>query len=107
MSKFDNSRDALLHVMSLEGWANESGGNVECATGYYARISNDRQDIESIRDAFPSESSDVSDADMVGHFLYQENSQGFVFVSEYPDSVSLIRDFRILEREFSEWDNQE
>lgn len=107
MTKFNSARDELLYAMTLDGWANESDGNVEAPTGFFARISNDPQDVPSIRDAFPNETKGMANSTMVGHFLMKENSQGFVYVTTYPDSVSLIRDFRALEAEFSEWDSQE
>lgn len=103
MSKFDSARDELLYAMTLDGWANESSGNVECPTGYFARISNDPQDVPSIRDAFPNETKGMSNAVMVGHYLLRENDQGFVYVSEFSNSVELIRAYRVLESEYSEW----
>ncbi|QBZ72291.1 hypothetical protein SEA_CIRCINUS_249 [Streptomyces phage Circinus] len=107
LGKFDSDRDELFYVMSLEGWANESSGDVECPTGYFARISNGRSDIPSIRDAFPEESRPVSDDEIVGHYLLQENSQGFVSVYDYASEWQLTRAFRILEETYSEWTDDE
>jgi hypothetical protein len=89
MSKFDSDRDRLLYVMSLEGWANASSGNVECPTGFFARISNEPREVPEIRDAFPTESAGISNADIVGHFLCVENDQGFWYVTRYETARAL------------------
>ncbi|AVD99210.1 hypothetical protein SEA_BILLNYE_251 [Streptomyces phage BillNye] len=107
LGKFNSDRDALLYAMSLDGWANESSGNVECPTGFFARISNYGSEVAEIRDAFPTETESLGDADICGHFLLQENSQGFVSVYDYGSQLELTRAFRILEEVYSEWDNQE
>lgn len=106
LGKFNSDRDELFYVMTLEGWANESSGNVECPTGYFARITNNPPDIEGIRDAFPNESENVSDADIIGHYLCQENSQGFWSVYSYDSEAELIRAYRVLDETYSEWDTE-
>lgn len=100
---FDSARDELLHAMSLEGWANASSGDVECPTGFFARISNDSREIPEIRDAFPTESAGISNADIRGHFLCVENSQGFWYVTRYDNARALVQAYNALEAEYSEW----
>jgi hypothetical protein len=107
LGKFNSDRDELLYVMTLEGWANESSGNVESPTGYFARISNGPRDIAEIRDAFPEETRPVSDSEITGHFLLQENDLGFVSVSEYDSEAELIRVFRMLEETYADWDSED
>lgn len=103
LGKFNSDRDELFYAMTLEGWANESSGSVECPTGYFARITNNRPDIEGIRDAFPSESESVSDDDIIGHYLLQENDQGFVSVYQYASEAELLNAYRVLDETYSEW----
>jgi hypothetical protein len=103
MSKFDSARDELLYVMSLEGWANASSGNVECPTGFFARISNDAREIPEIRQAFPDESAGISNADIRGHFLCIEDSLGFWHVTRYETARALELAYSALEAEYIEW----
>ncbi len=107
LGKFSSDRDELLYVMTLEGWANESSGHVESPTGFFARISNEPRDIESIRDAFPEESGRVSDKEIVGHFLCVENEQGFWYVESFESEAELIRAYRTLDDIYSEWGSED
>lgn len=106
MSKFDSKRDELFYVMTLEGWANASSGNVECPTGFFARISNSAQEIEEIRQAFTEETRAVSDDEIIGHYLCTENDLGFWYVEEFPTESALISRYEQLERIYSEWDTE-
>ncbi|QIN94564.1 hypothetical protein PP460_gp012 [Streptomyces phage Muntaha] len=101
--KFDSQRDELFYVMTLDGWANESSGNVECPTGFFARISNEPREVAEIRDAFPTETKGLSNADIVGHFLCQENEQGFWYVREFDNPRELLTTYQALEAEYAEW----
>jgi hypothetical protein len=103
MSKFDSPRDELLYAMTLDGWANESSGDVESPTGFFARISNADNEIAEIRDAFPEESAGISNASIVGHFLCLENSQGLWSVIEYESAYLLERTYQEIDRAYGEW----
>jgi hypothetical protein len=107
MSKFDSARDELLYVMTLEGWANESSGESDAPMGFFARISNSPNEIAEIRDAFPRETVVLDDAEMIGHFLCQENSQGFWYVESFDSEYELKRAYRHLDRLYSEWASED
>lgn len=110
MSKFDSVRDEILYLMTLELWANESDGNVEAITGWFARVSNSLEDIVSLVDAFGTEAFALDPnfdfSELVGHFLIQENSQGFVYVTQYATEAELVTAYRDLETLFSQWDTE-
>jgi len=103
MSKFDSARDELFYVMTLEGWANESSGSVECPTGFFARISNSQAEIAEIRQAFTEESRAVSDNEIIGHFLCTENDQGFWYVEEFDTESELLAAYNRLDATYSDW----
>ena len=83
--KFDCARDEILSIMVNDGWANESDGNVESITGFFARISNAEDDLLQLIDAFGKEMFEIDPdfdiTEMFGHFLLEENEMGFVYVT--------------------------
>jgi hypothetical protein len=95
--KFDSDRDAVLHLMSLQLWANESDGDVESAQGYFSRISNRPEDIAEIRAAFEDDVPEgFAWSRLVGKFLMVEDSQGFVTVQEFVTDSALERNYEYL-----------
>lgn len=89
-------RDEALHTMSVQGWANESDGNVEDLSGYVSRVSNTPAELAEVLAAFDGEFPDGLDPQsLVGHFLLVENSQGFLYVTEYPTEQAVIGAYRM------------
>ena len=107
MPMHDSTRDQILDQMSLEGWANESDGNVESPTGYFSRISNDVADIVSIIDAFGEFAFSIDEnfdfSLLVGHFIIVTNSSGFLYVFEFGNEADTKREYDTLVSEYSTW----
>ena len=95
--KYSNERDAMLHRMSLEMWANDDSGDVESAQGFFSRLSNGPEEISEIKDAFSEGAPDGFEWDsLIGRFLVIEDSQGFVTVTEFRTDSQLEREFNRL-----------
>lgn len=106
---FSRPRDEVLYLMDAEGWANESGGATNASSGYYARISNTPAELDEVVDAFAKEIADVGLADaaeLIGHFLLKQASDGYVSVHTYPSEPQLKLAFDVLERSYAEWERQ-
>lgn len=105
MSKFDSPRDEVLHLLTVEGWANESDGDVQSPTGWFARISNSSAELNEIRDAFKSEVWRSFDwASILGHWMVVEGSDGVVHVGEYLNEAAVMFAFQELQFKFGEYD---
>lgn len=106
MSKFDSPRDERLHYLTLEGWGNQSDGNVECPVGWFCLITIDNTELPEIKDAFrdnPYLQGDDVWAELIGNFIVRENNQGFVTVESY-DAVSDAKaNYRWLLSKANEW----
>lgn len=105
--KFDSPRDAVLHAMATQGWCNESSGEVDSPTHWFARVSNERAELVEIEQAFSDDVYLVGvefdwDA-IIGHYLVTEDSQGFAYVTQYDNEADLIAAFRALDATYSEW----
>jgi hypothetical protein len=119
LGKFSSARDSILEYLCNNGWANESFGDVEAPTGYVYRISNTLEEVHipntevtSLLGDWFEENPEVTDspelrAELVGHFLVTENSQGFVNVTAFETEKDLLSVFQSLEDEYNEWDVDE
>jgi hypothetical protein len=109
MPMHDSPRDQILHAMAREGWANESDGNVESLTGWFCRISNSADDIVSLVDAFGETAFGIAPAfdfsELIGHFVLSENSDGNIYVSEWPSEHIARLSFNELSSQFAYWNN--
>lgn len=104
MGKFDSDRDEILWTMTLEGWANESDGNVECPTGYFCLVTNEPAEIPEIAQAFSDViPEDFDTAELVGNFIVTEDDRGFVSVIEYPGPDSARKAYDMMSAEYSRW----
>lgn len=104
--KFSCPRDELLYNMSLNGWSNDSSGDVQAPTGFFARISNSTDEISEVIEAFDDDLSELARRhakELVGHFMLYEDNQGAVGVDVYADHASLLADYEELERTYSAW----
>lgn len=98
--KFNSARDELLYRLAVEGWANETSGDVQSRTGWFARISNAVDELGEIRSGFEDDIVHLGAAALAaseGHFLLVEDGQGFVDVTSYENYRDLIADYRIRE----------
>lgn len=108
--KYACIRDELLDVIQNMGWANESSGDVECATGHFARISNGTDEVGELVDALPDEYQVAGREHyrgLVGHFLVVTDSLGFVTVTEFTSEPDLLAAYQELEAEYSLWEGQD
>lgn len=102
LGKFSTLRDEYLHGMCVEGWANESTGDVSAPTGYVWLLSNSPAEMPEIIGAFGP-----APLGTVGHFLVIEDDMGFVHVNEYDENRGAKYDFRALEAQYAAWDDED
>jgi len=119
LGKYSSARDSILHFLCTSEWSNDSFGDVEAPTGYVWKISNDPADVHipnteitSVLEEWFIANPEVTDspelrAELVGHFLVTEDSQGFIGVTEYPTANLLAVAYESLEGIFSEWAGSE
>lgn len=104
------ARDAVLYAMSLEGWAQQSDGDVAASTGFFARISNEAAEMPSIVDAFGDEMireglhDEQAMRTLIGHFLLVEDEQGFVRVTQFETEAAVKKLYSMLEKRYVRWD---
>lgn len=102
--------EALFDAIVSGGWANRSDGDVESPTGHFALVSNSREELPELRQAFSDvidTYGDVSDDDLIGHFIVTTDSDGFVDVTRYPSVVSAASEFVTLSRRYTAWNEAE
>jgi hypothetical protein len=98
LGKYSTLRDAYLHDMAVNGWANESFGDVEAPTGYVWLISNSAAEMLEVTQTFGP-----APRNAVGHFVLIEDSNGFVSVFDHSTNTGAGTLFRALEAEYSAW----
>lgn len=114
MGKYDSARDDLLHWLCNMDWANESFGSTESPSGFVWKISNSVEDVQESNTEFTSviaewlEDTNVTDspafrAELVGDFLVQTDSQGFVYVAAFDTQLERDTKFTELETLWVEW----
>lgn len=106
--------EAVLQAMVTEGWANESDGMVDSPTGHFARISNSETEVLGWPGGISTVFAEViatyemdDERELIGHFLVQENDQGFVTVTSFTNPVDLTRAYEELQNAFALWDESE
>lgn len=114
LGKYSTDRDNVLHYLCMGGWANESFGDVEAPTGYVWRISNNWEEVKPANMEITSlledqlQAYDIADTpefrrSLVGHFLIQEDSNGAVYVLEFPTVSALNARYSTLAAEYDAW----
>lgn len=93
----------LFESMILNGWFTESDGDVESPTGHFGYVTNEQNELESIRDAFPEESQDVADSDIVGSFVMLTNSDGISVIVRERNNRAAQNMFKQLQMEYSRY----
>lgn len=104
--KFGNARERVLYQMSVDGWANESSGEVEATTGYFAKIVVEPAELPEVVDAFEEEIADAGMTDtqeLIGNWLLLENALGQIAVRAYEGREELDHDYRILSEAYGAW----
>lgn len=107
--KFDSARDEALYVMSVNGWANQSSGNVEAPTGYFSLICNSRAELPEILDAFETEFASIdgfAPDSLIGNFIMEESEIGFVYVTEFPSEYLAGLHYTRQDETYAEWEAQ-
>lgn len=106
VGKFIGARDEVLYAMCNEGWANESSGDVQSITGWFARISILHSELLSVELAFEEDIRQAklyNTAQLIGHHLVSEDELGSVEVHEFESEDAVKRVYDELEREYCEW----
>jgi hypothetical protein len=108
--KFVDLTEEMLYRLSLDGWANESTGDVASPIGWIGRISISREELPEIEDAFGEvfEGAGFEDrAGLIGHWLLSEDNFGFVEVHEMDSEEELVAIYRELSAEYDRWLGEE
>ena len=114
LGKYSTDRDSALHYLCTAEWSMGSFGDVDSPTGYVWRIQNTWEDVKPVNTEFTSlieewlESEDVADSEefrrsLVGNYLLQEDSNGFVHVREFASMAELNDAYRSLASEYDAW----
>lgn len=103
-----NNHDAVtrvLHQMSMDGWANESDGDVQAPTGWFAYMINDAADRDSLVDAFADvmADKDVTVEEVMGAWLLMEDNYGFKSAVDYGTEHAVRQMYGLLSREYQLW----
>jgi hypothetical protein len=112
LGKFDNARDEFLYDMTLNGWANESSGDSESPTRWFALVIIERAELAEVWAALDDSrramvSARESAGDLVGSFIVSTDSQGFVYVESF-DTADLARaEYAARDAEYGEWIGEE
>lgn len=95
----------VLHQMSLDGWANESDGDVEAPTGWFAYMINEPAERDSLVDAFGDvmADEDVTVDQVMGAWLLMEDSFGFKYAVSAEEAGSIRAMFAQLSRGYLTW----
>jgi hypothetical protein len=103
--KFNSARDSVLYDMSLQGWANESSGDVASNTGYFSRISNTAPELAEVERAFEEElqREGLNVGALEGHYLLVEDDQGFVHVAKFDSEAEVKEEYDALDEAYGDW----
>ena len=107
-ARFDSLRDEMLHRLGMDGWANESSGEVESPTGRFSRISITTPELAEIEDAFKEvfEGAEFDDhRSLIGHYLVVD-SGGDVRVSQFDSEQPLKSAYNLLKKRYGEWSSE-
>lgn len=119
LGKFSSARDSILEYLCNNGWANGSFGDVDAPTGYVYRISNNPADVHipntevtSLLGDWFEANPEVTDspelrAELVGHFLVNEDSNGFIHVAMFEKEETLTELYQFMENKYDEWNSDD
>jgi hypothetical protein len=104
-SRYASPRDEALHFMAAEGWANESGGNIDAPSGWFAFVSNSPEELAELADAFEEDLAvlGVTPEQVLGHFLLHEAADDRFTVEEFPTERHAHAAYMILQQVFDDW----
>lgn len=108
LGKYDSDRDAVLNMLTVSGWANQSTGDVEAPTGFVALVIVHPVELSEIEEAFSADvENEIEEGfswdSIIGNFLLSENSQGFVTVTEFPTCHDAKKEYERISRAYGEW----
>lgn len=100
-SRFDSRIDEAIYRFALEGWANQSSGDRDSLTGWFARISISREELAEVLDAFREQLDGMEfpkdeEAALIGHFLLVESGPT-VTVDEYDSEAEVVQAYTTLD----------
>jgi hypothetical protein len=113
--KYSSLRDSALHYLCTNGWDNGEFGDVQDYGVYVWRISNTPEEVALVNTEFTSviedwfkenpeaEDDSIFRADLVGHFIVWESSQGFVSVIHFDTEEELEEKYNHFLKHYGEW----
>lgn len=104
-SKYDNFFKAAI----ADGWANDSSGNVEAPSNWFAKMSQTPKEALELVLAFPDEFTEIDGnlgdkiQQLIGYFGCEINTQGFIWVYRFASQAELDEWYQAKEDEYSVW----
>lgn len=101
--------DRLFKSIVSSGWANESDGNVESVTGYFAliEIPSNIGELQEMQHAVDESSLIEDEWPESGWYTCYENSDGLIFVFEWRNEAAARDWYSKQEELFGRWDLEE
>ena len=115
-TKYDSARDEVIALLADEaegyGQRDDSTGDVEAPTGYFALVTIPDDVTFTVRvlaydaDSVANEYG-VTPADVIGSHIVTHDSQGFVYVETFADEATARDEYTCRAARFAEWDDED
>lgn len=108
-SEYDN----FFKSATAGGWANESSGDVEAPTGWFAKMTVLPTEVASVIEAFQDEFNEIElrepdkITELTGFFGCEITNLGFIWVYRFASQSDLDEWYQAKVDEFDAWDNAE
>ena len=88
--------------VAINGWGNQSDGDVECLTGHFTLIIVTEAERAEFMDANADE--DEMELPVVGNWILSRDSDGNRCLDTFDTEASASHTFKLLQKEFALWD---
>jgi hypothetical protein len=107
-TKYASAVSEAIGIMAAGGWANESSGDVESPSGWFAVVHNPASEVGELAEAFSDDMArlNVTADDITGDFVVVEDSNGFVAVESFDSAWLADRRFAELGEVYLAWETE-
>lgn len=107
----DSQYDSLFKAIISAGWNVKSDGHVEASAGFFAltEIPDNMPELEQMQEAVDNSATVDTDWPDAGWYVSTENSDGIIFVYEFPSKSAAEDAYEKLEADYTAWsdDNED